>query len=196
MGKLASTLGFREERLFLTRERGEQAYSLLSAYLSDIPDGTPMILDFPPDQLVDGSFADESIVRLGEQIINDEFGDCCLLLQGLSEDSITNIEAIISLGPIKLAFLAVEQSGDWQCIGQLEPSLMETLKLVANRGSMTAPKLVELTGLAINSASNRLKRVYDEKLLKRHHDISDKGLKYVYQFWEWMEDPGESEEEA
>jgi len=195
MVKLASRLGFKDDRLFLTRERGEQAYPMLAARLREIPDGNPMILDFPYGQLIDGSFADESLIRLGKRIICGEFGDRCVLLQGLTEDSITNIQSIISFDNTKLAFLVVEPSGDWQCVGQLEPSLMETLELVADRGTQTAPDLAKLTGLAINSASNRLKRIYDQRLVQRHYEISDKGLQYIYRFWEWTKDSSEVNEE-
>jgi hypothetical protein len=189
MASLAAELSFAEAHLFLTRERGEQAFRLLADRLQEIPEGHPLVLVFPPDQLVDSSFADESIIRLGEQIIKGEFGGRCLLLEGLTEDSITNIAAAISLRRLKLAFLAVEPTGKWKCIGQLEPSLAETLDLVARRAHLTAPELAELKELAINSASNRLKRLYNQRLVWREHEISEKGLQYIYHFWEWTEGP-------
>jgi hypothetical protein len=43
------------------------------------------VLVFPPQQLVDSSFAKESIVRLGEQILKDTYGERFLLLEGLSD---------------------------------------------------------------------------------------------------------------
>ena len=187
MVRLASDLGFSDEKLYITRERGEQAYPLLATMLRVIPEGNPLVLVFPSGQLIDGSFADESIIRLGEQIVRDEFGERCILLQGLSTDSVVNIEAMVSYGPAKLAFLMVEPTGAWRCIGQIEPSLAETLELVAARESLTAPELAKLTGLAINSASNRLKRLYDQKLVRRQHDISEKGLQYIYRFWTWTD---------
>jgi hypothetical protein len=191
MATLATELGFAEERLFLTRERGEQAFRLLEARLQETPDGQPLVIVFPCDQLVDSSFADESIIRLGELAIHREFGDRGILLQSLTDDSITNIEAAISLRGLKLALLAVEATGGWRCIGQLEPSLVETLELVASRARLTAPELAELKGLSVNGASNRLKRLYDQRLVRREYDISDRGLQYIYRFWEWMEDSGD-----
>lgn len=191
MATLAAELGFAEAHLFLTRERGEQAFRILAERLQATPEGQPLVVIFPPDQLVDSSFADESIIRLGELVVDRQFGDRGVLLQSLTADSITNIEAAISLRGLKLAFLAVEPTGDWRRIGQLEPSLVATLELVASRAHLTAPELAELKGLSVNGASNRLKRLYDQRLVRRDYDISDRGLQYIYRFWEWTEDSGD-----
>ena len=151
-------------------------------------EGQPMILAFPQGHRIDASFADESIVRLGEKIVGGEFGNRCILLEGLTDDSITNINAVISLRRLKLAFLAVDLDGNWQCIGQLEPSLRETLEIVAQRRRLTAPELAGLKELAINSASNRLKRLCDQRLVRREYRVSEKGLQYIYYFWQWVQD--------
>lgn len=181
---------------FLTREKGEQAYRLLRAGLQEVSQGQPMVIAFPSDQLVDASFADESIVRLGEEIVDGQLGERCILLQGLTDDSIKNIEAVISLRRLKLAFLTVEPTGAWQCIGQLEPSLRQTLEIIASRGHLTAPDLAKLTNLAINSASNRLKRLYDQRLVRREYEVSEKGLQYIYYFWHWTEHRSDTLEQA
>jgi DNA-binding transcriptional ArsR family regulator len=187
MALLTSKLGLRE-RFFLTRENGEQAYPLLKARLREVDEGQPLVLVFPPAQLMDSSFADETILRLGEAITAGEYEERCILLENLTTDSMDNIGAAISLRGLKLAFLAVEHSGAWQLVGRLEPSLQETLELVDERGHLTASELAELKELAINSASNRLRRLYDQRLVRRKHEISETGLQYIYYFWEWTED--------
>ena len=195
MSLLGSELGL-TERFFLTRENGEQAYPLLEARLHEVSEGQPLVLVFPLGQLMDSSFADETVVRLGEEITAGKFGERCILLEDLTADSIDNISAAISLRRLKLAFLAVGPSGAWQLIGQLEPSLQETLEIVAKRSRLTAPKLADLKKLAINSASNRLKRLYDQRLVRREHEISEKGLQYIYYFWRWTEDQNDRGEEV
>jgi len=184
MARLSSELGL-PERFFVTREQGERAYHSLKAHLQTIPEGQGLVLAFPPAQLIDASFADETIIRLGEEIVAGEFGERCLLLAGLTADSIKNINIIIGFRRLKLAFLLVEPNGEWQYIGQLEPSLAETLELVAHHGRLTAPELSELLNLAVNTASNRLKRLYDRCLVRREYEISQKGLQYIYYFWQW-----------
>ncbi len=184
MAKISRELGL-AERLFLTRQNGEQFYQLLEARLQGLDGGQGLILTFPPDQLIDASFADEVIIRLGEKIVAGNFEERCILLENLTDDSITNINSIIKFRQLKLGFLAIAPSGTWQCIGQLEPNLKETLDIVAQYRKITAPELARLLELAINTASNRLKRLHDQRLIRREHEISNQGLQYIYYFWEW-----------
>jgi DNA-binding transcriptional ArsR family regulator len=173
------------ERFFLTRENGFRAYPLLKEQLTQISQGEALVLNFPLNQLIDSSFADETIIRLGEEILSGQIKDRALLLQSLTEDSITNIESIISLRNMKLAFLAVEQNGQWRCIGHLDRSLNEVLEILGKSDSLTATQLANSHNLAINTASNRLKRLYDRGLIRREYEVSEKGLQYIYYFWQW-----------
>ncbi len=187
LAQLSSEIGLTQPRFFLTRQKGEMAYPLIKNQLQATPDAQALILAFPPAQLVDGSFADETIVQLGVEILAGYFGERCILLGGLTDDSIKNINAVISLRRLKLPLLAVEQTGEWQVLGRLEDHLLETLKLVAKTGSLTAPELTAILGLAINTASTRLKRLHNLHLVRREYEVSEKGLQYIYYFWRWIE---------
>ena len=184
MACLGAELGL-PEQLFLTREKGEQAYRLLRNRLEWVPDDQGLLLTFPESQLVDASFADETIIRLGEELLSGQSENVTLILQGLTEDSIKNIEAMISFRRLKLAFLAVGPTEVWQCIGQLDPALQEVLYLLAEYHHLTASQLAELLKLAINTASTRLKRLYDRRLIWREYESLNKGLQYHYHFWQW-----------
>ena len=184
LSQLGSALGL-PNRFFVTREKGEQAYTLIKQALQTTPDGNPLLLEFPIQQLMDASFADESIVRLGEGLADGQFGQRTLLLMGLTDDTVHNLNAVIHLRRLKLAFLSVEPGGKWSIVGQLEPSLHETLEIMAARRKLTAPELSDLFGLAINTASNRLKRLNDARLIRREHEVSERGLQYLYYFWDW-----------
>jgi hypothetical protein len=185
MAELSSALGL-PERYFLTREKGEEAYRLLEWRLRQIPERCALILSFPPEQVVDASFADESLLRLGEGLVVGEFGERAVLLEGLTDDSIHNLEAVIRLRRAKLVFLLVDLEGGWCHAGPLESSLSEALVLAAGRGKITAPELARDLQLALNTANNRLKRLYSLRLLWREHEVSEKGLKYIYHFWGWL----------
>lgn len=173
-------------RFFLTRERGERAHQLLAARMEAVPDGAPLLLQFPPRQILDASFADEAIVRLGEALIAGAHGDRCLLLEGLTKDSVTNLEAVIALRRLKLALLVVESDGSWRCIGHLERHLLATLEVAAAEGEMTAPALARRFDLALNTASTRLKRLYDQRLVRREYRVTSTGIEYTYYFWRWI----------
>lgn len=182
---MSSSLGL-PERYFLTREKGDQAYRFLEGHLGQIPERRALILSFPPEQVVDASFADEFVIRLGEKLVAGEFGERTALLEGLTEDSIHNLEAVIRLRRTKLVFLLVDPEGGWRHAGPLEPSLSEALVLTASRGTITAPELARDLRLALNTANNRLKRLHALRLLWREHEVSEKGLRYIYHFWEWL----------
>ena len=188
MTHVGGSLGL-PDRFFVTRDKGEQAYGLIQADLDATPDGEPLLLEFPPQQLMDASFADESIVRLGEALADGQAGQRTLLLKGLTDDTIHNLNAVIQLRRLKLAFLSVDSMGGWSIVGQLEPSLYETLEIMAERRRLTAPELSDLLDMAINTASNRLKRLNDVRLIRREYEVSDRGLQYIYHFWEWTHDP-------
>jgi hypothetical protein len=185
MAQLSSELDL-PERYFLTREKGEEAYRILEGHLEQIPERCALILSFPPEQVVDASFADEFVIRLGEKLVGGEFGERAALLEGLTEDSIHNLEAVIRLRRAKLVFLLVDPEGGWRHAGPLEPSLSEALVLTASRGTITAPELARDLRLALNTANNRLKRLHALRLLWREHEVSEKGLRYIYHFWEWL----------
>jgi hypothetical protein len=184
MARLARLIGIKNQN-YLTRDKGERTYELLKEQLLATPEGQPLVLIFPPAQLVDSSFADESAVRLGGEILKDEYGERCILLEGLTADSVKNFNAVISLRGIKLPLLAVEATGEWQILGRLEDSLIETLNLVYQHGHMTAPDMVSQLGLAVNTASTRLKRLHNLHLVRREYEVSEKGLQYLYYFWQW-----------
>ena len=186
MDKLATELEL-PSRFFVTREKGEQAFPRLTAALSEVPEEGSLILQFPAGQVMDVSFADEAVIQLGQAIVDGKYGRRRLLLAGLTQDSIDNINAAIRLQRLKLAFLSIAPEEQWQIVGHLEDSLHETLTMVAQRPSLTAPELAEELDLALNSANNRLKRLYDLHLIRREYEVSEKGLLYIYYFWQWEE---------
>lgn len=186
MDKLATELEL-PSRFFVTREKGEQAFPRLTAALSEVPEEGSLILQFPAGQVMDVSFADEAVIQLGQAIVDGKYGRRRLLLAGLTQDSVDNINAAIRLQRLKLAFLAINPGGQWQVVGHLEDNLQETLTMVAQRPSLTAPELADELDLALNSANNRLKRLYDLHLIRREYEVSEKGLLYIYYFWQWEE---------
>lgn len=174
-------------RFFVTRDKGEVAFARLTEALQAGPEEASLILQFPPEQVMDVSFADETIIRLGQAIVDGQYGRRRILLEGLTQDSIDNINAAIRLQRLKLAFLTINPEGQWEVVGHLEESLREVLEMLAKRPSLTAPELAKEKELALNSANNRLKRLFDQHLIRREYEVSEKGLIYIYHFWHWEE---------
>lgn len=186
MSQLAAELDL-PPRFFVTRDKGEVAFARLAEALQVVLEEGSLILQFPPGQVMDVSFADETIIRLGQAIVGGQYGRRRILLEGLTQDSIDNINAAIRLQRLKLAFLAIDSEGWWEVVGHLEESLREVLAMLAKRPSLTAPELADEKELALNSANNRLKRLFDQHLIRREYEVSEKGLIYIYYFWHWEE---------
>lgn len=184
MRTLAAAIGIKG-RNYLTRDKGEEAYTLLKQEVERTHEGDALVLAFPAEQLVDSSFADESIVRLGEQILKGLYGERAVLLEGLTEDSMKNFRAVLKLRGIKLPLLAVWPSREWQVLGSLEENLYETLRFVHQMKSVKASDLGSRLHLAVNTASTRLKRLHNLHLVRREFEISERGLQYIYHCWQW-----------
>jgi len=185
LAQLCKEFNIANPHLLITREKGQKVYFSLQKRLkaANHPDA-PIIINFPENQLMDVSFADEVIIRIGEEIRMGKYGEeQGLILQGLGEDSIKNLNAAVHLQNLKTAFLVLKPSGEWEYVGHLEQNLRDTLELLYAQKQLTAPSLVRQLGLAINTASTRLKRLYDLHLIKRDFEITENGLQYIYCFW-------------
>lgn len=185
LAQLCKESNIANPHLLITREKGQKVYFSLQKRLKGANHSdAPVIINFPENQLMDVSFADEVIIRIGEEIRKGKYGEeQGLILQGLGEDSIKNLNAAVNLQKLKTAFLVLKPSGKWEYVGHLEQNLRDTLDLLYAQKQLTAPSLVKQLGLAINTASTRLKRLYDLHLIKRDFEITENGLQYIYHFW-------------
>ena len=73
MIQLATELGL-PARFFVTRDKGELAFNRLAAALQALPEEGSLILQFPSSQVMDVSFVDETIIRLGQEIVEGQHG--------------------------------------------------------------------------------------------------------------------------
>ncbi len=176
-----------DEHYLLDRENGERMLPVLREHLNNISLGEPLILCFAPQTRTDASFADAAFVSLALEVVEGKFGDRAVLLKDLSPNLIFNIEGAIEKRDLKLAMLAVFSDGTWSCIGHLEQNLRDTLNEVAEHDGLGASDLVTLFDLAINTASNRLKKLHDQHLVRRQAQSTEKGLQFTYYFWKWTE---------
>lgn len=183
--KICGDAGVGNPSLLITREKGQKVYiELVKRIQNANPENSPIRIIFPENQLMDVSFADEVVIRLEEELNKGVFGEKQgIILYGLGDDSIENLTAAVKLQKLKTAFIVIKTTGEWDCIGQIEQNLRETLDLLFSKGRLTAPDLVKQLGLAVNTASTRLKRLYDMHLIRRDYEITETGLQYIYQFW-------------
>jgi len=165
----------------ITRELGLQAYSLLHQALTETPSGETLVLDFTGTRVMDSSFAGGSLLKLLRELVAGAFGERYLFLTNATPSTEENIDMTILGHGLKLALLSADSAGNRRILGRLEPNLKETLTLINQQGTLTARELADLNvGMAINTASNRLKKLYNLHLIHRMEEITETGRQHVY----------------
>lgn len=143
--------------------------------LGGIGPGTVILCDFEGIKMCDVSFVDEFIINM--QLTVQKMNSVMMILMNCCEDVMTNIEAALTWRNQKSnsrTTLLYFSEGKYLILGKIEKSLNQTFQaIVARPGKVTARDIADMFGLPeINSASNRLKKLYDASLLCRSADES------------------------
>jgi hypothetical protein len=164
----------------VTRETGREVRSLIGRELGDSPVGSLLTLDFAGIGIIDFSCADECLAKVVTRLIAGEYGEKYLRLTGLGESQRENIH--VALERKRLPALLVENDGAWDCLGTVPPHLRETLRLLVDRGGISARELVGALGLELTAASTRLGSLHRLRLVRRRErSIGDGGREFVYE---------------
>jgi predicted transcriptional regulator len=178
MTQLFAFLGIPGPDLLL-RSYGERALPMLEQVLKEVPPGQALILDFAGISVMDTSFADETVLELALGLAQGKYGDRWLILAEPSPATIDNLEGTIARRRAKVALLILKE-GQLRLIGHVEPNLVEAWLFVHERSELTARELADQLGLEINTASTRLRKLYDARLLARHEEITHGGRQHIY----------------
>jgi len=163
----------------LLRSYGQRAFPTLEHALKEVPPSQALVLDFAGVSVMDTSFADETVLELALGLSQDKYGDRWMVLEEPSPATIDNLEGTIARRKAKVALL-IRKEGQMRLIGHVEPNLMEAWQLVCERSELTARELADLLGLEINTASMRLHKLYDARLLARREEITSGGRQHIY----------------
>jgi len=163
----------------LLRNYGERAFPFLEQTLKDVPSGDVLVLSFAGVSVMDTSFADETVLEVALGLIQDRYGDRWLVLEQPSPATIDNLEGAIARRKAKVALLICE--GDvMRLLGHVERNLVEAWQFACEKAELTARELADHLGLEINTASMRLRKLYDARLLKRREEITTDGRQHIY----------------
>jgi DNA-binding transcriptional ArsR family regulator len=163
----------------LLRNYGQRAFSILENALREVPTGQTLLLDFGGISVMDTSFADETILELALGLLQNKYGDRWMILEEPSPATIDNLEGTIARRKAKVALL-IHKEGRALLIGHVEPNLLEAWQLVCQKIELTARELADQLGLEINTASMRLRKLYDARLLARREEITPGGRQHIY----------------
>ena len=165
----------------LTKEFGQKAYKILRQVLLETQSGEVLELNFEGIHVMDSSFAGASVIRLLRELVAGEYGERYVVLTNISSSTEENIHLTIVGYGLKLGIQVVESESAYRLLGQIEPNLVETLDLINQKKILTARQLADRNpDLAINTASNRLKKLFDLRQVRREERIDSVGKQHIY----------------
>lgn len=170
------------------RPDGKRVKKVIFDILSDISEDSYLILDFKNIETCDVSCADEIVFEIINKIISEKL-HIFIIITNFNEQVLENFEGAQLYKQQKLSNklnkkinlpLLLYRDGEVSLLGNIEANLLETLNILKGKEELTARELAELKDLAINNASNRLKRLYDYSLIKREVCNNESGQYYIY----------------
>lgn len=165
----------------VTRELGQQAFAILHEALIAVHQGDTLVLDFSGIRVMDSSFTGGSLLKLLEALVDGQIGNRYLVVTNTNVSTEENINLTILGYGLKLGLLVLNGTTPRRMLGQIEPNLEQTLTIVHQNEVITARELADLAEVAINTASNRLKKLFDLHLVQRLEEITETGRQHVYQ---------------
>lgn len=181
MQKLFTYFAELPEADLVTREIGAKAYDSIRQEFSQMASGMVLIFNFTGVLVMDSSFTGPSLLRLMRELIEGQFGDRYLALSRVNSSTKENIDLTIRGHGLKLAIPLIEKDSPICLLGEIEPNLKNTFDIVNHRKNITARDLADLEGIGISAASNRLKKLYDLRLITRNEEITSEGRRHRYQ---------------
>lgn len=165
----------------VTREIGAKAYEVLKRVILKTAPETLLLLDFTDILVMDSSFTGPSLLQLMKELIKGEYGDKYIALIKATRSTEENVDLTIRGYGLKMAIPNIGEKEEVILLGELEPNLSRTFNAFGERESLTARELADREHIGINAASNRLKRLYDLRLITRKEEISSEGRQHIYQ---------------
>jgi len=164
----------------LLRDYGRRAFPILEKALRKVSVNQSLSLNFEDVSVIDTSFADETVVELAVRLVEGQFGDRFLILLNPSAATVDNLEGTIARRKAKVA-LPTRVGEHMIVIGHVEPNLMEVWKLILSENELTARLLADRLNLQISTASMRLRKLYEARMLSRREEMTSTGRQHVYE---------------
>lgn len=171
-----------EQKFLVFRDTGVTCYPLLKSCMHAVPRGKVLLIEVPNSVIIDYSFADETIGTLFSSLRLGAFGDSYAVVKANTVNQLENIEA--SFVVRKQSAILMDSSDEWRLVGHRpegdrnREQLEHTLRLLIERGHLSASELSDATNLTVTACNNRLVRLYEDKLAHRERDESSREFIY------------------
>jgi hypothetical protein len=171
------------ESLLFYRPTAKKMYQAEFPKFENLEPGTIINCSFDKIVACDVSFADEFIINLQKHI--KQFENVILRVSDCNEEVLENLQAALVVrnnkekAEEKVNVLCFQDSR-YMFIDKLENNLQQTFDYLQEVGELTAREVANKFELEINSASNRLKNLYNARKLFRKEVRNESGMQHVY----------------
>ncbi len=167
--------------LYLRPNAREMFNNSIEKYGKPLP-GDVFACDLTDIEDCSGSFVDEFIHNWVRMVRNTE--NAIFVIIHASEDVLYTISSALNLrnklDKDSMSILAYE-NGKFSLLGdKIEKNVREVFEFVVTSKRVTVRMVSEKFSLELNGASNRLKKLYDARLVMREEQSIENGGKYEY----------------
>jgi hypothetical protein len=183
MQDLAKQVGHDGERRLRGRELGRKFQAGLREKILSTPHDELLRFDLRDVQMMDVSFIDELFGGIAEARGRGELSGAALLLVEVDPLDVDDIGRILAGRPgsstgLRNCVLPLVEADSIRLLGKTEDYVQETFSELLQAKSLSTSELMSRLDLANNTASTRLKVLYDLGLARRVPQTESRG--YVY----------------
>lgn len=181
IASLSEQVGLNEGILVL-RPTASKMFEISSTEVGNLISDDIVVCDFRRINDCSSSFVDEFILSWQRRIC--EHKNTMLVLINLNEDVQYTVEAALNqrnrISNENLSLIALV-NGRFAVLGnKLEKNTLQVFELLADGKHITAREVADHFGLELNSAGNRLKKLFDAHAVMRAEQGADVGGKFEY----------------
>lgn len=177
--KVASHLGLKKMLTF--RPAGKKAKEYIQTEITKLQSGEAMELDFSGIELCDVSFVDEMLIEV-QLYLWTLSKNVLMFISNINDSTMDNLKPALAYREkngqrVPILF---RKGKEFSYVGTLEPGLEEAFRQVVKNKQITARDIASSDKVNINSASNKLKKLYDYRLVLRDEVVDQNGRQYTY----------------
>ena len=181
VASLSKRVGLNDGVLVL-RPTAKEMFDISKSEIGDLISDDLLVCDFREIYDCSSSFVDEFVLTW-QRIINKQ-KNTMLILINTNEDVQYTVEATLNqrnrISNEGLSLIAYINDKFVVFGNKLEKNALQVFELMANGGHVTAREVAKSFNLELNSAGNRLKKLYDAHAVMRVEQSADVGGKFEY----------------
>ena len=183
LSELAERAGHKIGTRLRGRELGKVFHRALRDYIANVPQNNLIQFSLEDGIMMDVSFIDEVFGGIAEARGRGELDGAAMLLIKVDPLDVDDIARILEGRPgystgLRNCVLPLDVEGTIKLIGKTEDYVAETFAYLMDTGHANTADLASDLGLALNTASTRLKTLYDLGLATRKQQ--ETGRSYIY----------------